>query len=407
VLPEDGEIVASPDVPPHVWSSAFPDEVGLLVLAPGSERGWFGGRAVVTWAPESVTAGDAGHAADETERSFSDAAVPSLTVALLPYSGTATVARHMGGIVWTAQGWRVWGTASAGDARALGTMGPPQARNTAPLAVDPISDQSEAEFLAGVRSVIEAIKAGDVYVVNLTRRITGRPAASPAAAFASLAGRTCADMAAYWRTPGAVIASASPERFLRLNGTRLDVSPIKGTRPRRDGAADATMRAELAASEKERAEHVMIVDLERNDLGRVCVAGSVVVDPLFEVVTTTYCHQMVSTVAGILRDDASLRTLLHAAFPCGSITGAPKIAAMRTIAALEASPRRAYTGSLVVATPGEIDSSVLIRTAEYVDEVVLWGTGGGITVDSDPAEEWLETVLKASPFFGDGRWPAA
>ncbi len=224
----------------------------------------------------------------------------------------------------------------------------------------------------------------------------------PGIPFASLLARTRADMAAFWQTPRVTIASVSPERFVRVMGGRVQVCPIKGTRPRAEGDADNVMAAELATSEKERAEHVMIVDLERNDLGRVCRPGTVTAGPLFEVVATPYCHQMVSSVSGFLREDASLADLLEAVFPCGSVTGAPKIAAMRTIAALEASPRGHYTGSLVVAVPGEVDSSVLIRTAEYTDGVVRWGAGGGITVDSDAAEEWLETALKASPFLGDG-----
>jgi len=144
----------------------------------------------------------------------------------------------------------------------------------------------------------------------------------------------------------------------------------------------------------------MIVDLERNDLGRVCRPGTVAVDPLFDVVATPYCHQMVSTVSGRLRAGVTLCAVLDATWPCGSVTGAPKIAAMKAIEELEASPRGVYTGSLVIATPGEIDSSVLIRTAEYADGMVRWGTGGGITVDSDPGQEWLETMLKATPLLG-------
>ena len=129
----------------------------------------------------------------------------------------------------------------------------------------------------------------------------------------------------------------------------------------------------------------MVVDLERNDLGRVCVPGSVEVSPLYEVVETPYCHQLVSTVRGIMRPDASLGDLLESAFPCGSVTGAPKVAAMRIARELEASPRAGYCGALVVAMPGRLDSSVLIRTLEYrADGSAAWGTGCGITIDSDP-----------------------
>jgi len=144
----------------------------------------------------------------------------------------------------------------------------------------------------------------------------------------------------------------------------------------------------------------MIVDMERNDLGRVCEPGSVRVDPLFEVETTVYCHQAVSSVRGLLKQEASIGDVLEATFPCGSITGAPKIAAMRVIDHIERTERGIYTGSLVVAMPGAVDSSVLIRTAELVRGHVAYGTGGGITIDSDPAEEWAESVLKTRPLFG-------
>ena len=407
MLPVDGRVVAPPDIRASAWLGSVSGEEAPLVLAPGSTRGWFGGRAVVAWAPtlrrEGLTLAEA---ARELEISFSADTV-SLTVVLLPYDGPATTTRYPGGLVWTEAGWRIWGSFDADRVAAVGVPGQvaPLVAPLAPaasLAKDVRGDLSGVAFRVGVREVAEAVRAGDVYVLNLTRRLTGRPTTDPVVAFASLVDRTRADMAAFWRTPSTTLASASPERFLRVAGGRVEVCPIKGTRPRAEGDSDCAMAAELAASEKERAEHVMIVDLERNDIGRVCRPGSVSADPLFQVIVTPYCHQMVSSVSGTLRAEASLGDLLTATFPCGSVTGAPKIAAMRAIARLEASPRGAYTGSLVVAVPGEVDSSVLIRTAEYAGDVVRWGTGGGITVDSDPAEEWLETLLKASPLLGDG-----
>lgn len=404
MVPEDGRIVAPPHVPASAWLDALPAGCSPLVLAPGSVRGWFGGRAIIAWSPVSLSSGlPLSTAAAELERAFC-AGVPCLAAALLPYEGAATSARYAGGLVHTAEGWRVWGELDAADVPVpvARPASPDPLAPHVPLAQDVRTDLDAAEFRAGVREVVSAITDGDVYVLNLTRRITGTPVATPAVAFSTLLDRTHAEMGAFWQVGETVIASASPERFLRVAGNRVEVCPVKGTRPRGEGDADRTMAAELAASEKERAEHVMIVDLERNDLGRVCTPGSVLVDPLFEVVATPYCHQMVSSVFGDLLPDASLPDLLAAAFPCGSVTGAPKIAAMNAIAALESSARGAYTGSLMVATPGEMDSSVLIRTAEYSHDIVRWGTGGGITVDSDPAEEWLETVLKASPFLGDG-----
>jgi anthranilate synthase component I len=144
----------------------------------------------------------------------------------------------------------------------------------------------------------------------------------------------------------------------------------------------------------------MVVDLERNDLGRVCVPGSVRVEPLGAIETTSYCHQMVSSVRGLLRLDASVGEALCALFPCGSVTGAPKLAAMRIAGQLERGERGIYTGSLIVAMPGHIDSSVLIRTVELDGDEVRYGTGCGITIDSDPAEEWRESELKTHPLLG-------
>jgi len=165
---------------------------------------------------------------------------------------------------------------------------------------------------------------------------------------------------------------------------------------------DAENASSLLADVKERAEHVMVVDLERNDLGVVSEPGSIVVDPLYRVLTTPYCHQLVSCVRGMLRDEVTVGELLDACFPCGSVTGAPKRSAMRIASELETGARGSYCGSILVAMPGVLDSSVLIRTLEGHGELeARWGAGAGITSESDPAFEWLETLLKASPAIGD------
>lgn len=204
------------------------------------------------------------------------------------------------------------------------------------------------------------------------------------------------------------IASISPERFVRIadtgDGRSIEVWPIKGTRARGvDRVGDQALAAELRADDKERAEHVMVVDLERNDIGRVALAGTVVVRPLMEIVPTPYCHQMVSAVRGVLSPDVRLADVLESVFPCGSVTGAPKRAAMEIITELETGARETYCGALMVAVPGEIDSSVLIRTLEWTaPDRAVWGTGCGITYDSDPEAEWRELLLKASPVLGHG-----
>jgi para-aminobenzoate synthetase/4-amino-4-deoxychorismate lyase len=339
-----------------------------------------------------------GDAARMLEAEF-EGSGPGLTAVLARYDGECTAVRFAD----------VRDDASKESGEAPARIG-----GAVPLLRDPSWDLSPPCYRERVRAVRERIAAGDFYVVNLTARLSGElAAASPAEAFVVLAGRAEADMAALFeglegRTPW--IASVSPERFVRIRRTEggarsVEVCPIKGTRPR--GATDASDRmssAGLLADEKERAEHVMVVDMERNDLGVCCVPGSVHVDPLYEVVTTPYCHQLVSTVKGTLASHATVAELLDACFPCGSVTGAPKRAAMRTIEALEATSRAAYCGALLVAVRGEIDSSVLIRTLEgdAAGPRATWGSGAGITHESDPASEYLEMLLKASPVLGDG-----
>ncbi len=327
-----------------------------------------------------------------------------LTAVLAPYDGPCVVVR-----------FGAWGDASGPPVPATDVDGP--------LLTDTTWDLSPHRFRAAVTTVRRRVEAGDVYVLNLTARLSGSLTVdTPIEAFAALQSRAGADMAALLEgLPGAVpwIASVSPERFLRVRrdapsseaARTVEVSPIKGTRPRGATAEiDEALALELRADAKERAEHVMVVDLERNDLGVVCVPGSIHVDPVCEVFSTPYCQQMVSTVRGILRPDATFADLLTAAFPCGSVTGAPKMAAMRIARELEATPRGTYCGALLVAVRGELDSSVLIRTLAGVagrPGHAAYGAGAGITHDSDPAAEHLEMLLKASPVTGDGAPPVA
>ncbi len=388
-----------------------------LVLAPATPRGWFGGRGLVAGGAWDVRAGvTLAEAADALEREFSGDG-RGATAVLARYDGSCTVVRF-------ADVRRVERASAASDTASADAAVPAGALPAAaPLLTAPEWDLAPRDYRAGVAAVRERIAAGDVYVLNLTARLEGELVAdSPGDAFATLRRRAAADMAALLEgLPGETpwIASVSPERFVRVRREAAgadaplvaEIEPIKGTRPR--GATereDAALAAELAADPKERAEHVMVVDMERNDLGVSCVPGSIHVEPLYEVVTTPYCHQLVSTVRGTLEPGASFGDLLAATFPCGSVTGAPKRAAMRIIEQLEATPRGAYCGALLVAMPGELDSAVLIRTLEGVGESpdrARWGAGAGLTHDSDPAGEYLETLLKASPVTGDGVPPDA
>lgn len=437
VLSPEARPVAPADVAAESWAAAFPRERRALVLAPGSPDGWFRGRPVVACDPEEIVelpgtlpfrepyrpAEPLARAGALLDAVFGSSEA-SLAAALLTYEGALAAALFRRGLVLAEDGWRPWGDWSSGPAvprapaRHRGAKTP---RAGSALATGLTSSMSRTAHRRAVLAVHEAIRRGDVYVLNLTRTLRGEARVPRGSLFAALVERSRADMAACWSLPGRDVSSGSPERFVRvtagrgrraagtgagtLAGARVEIAPIKGTRPRgaRPGA-DALLASELASSAKERAEHVMIVDLERNDLGRVCVPGSVGVSPLLEVRTTPYCHQMVSCVQGTVAAGIDSADLLAATFPCGSVTGAPKFAAMKAVAGLEGGPRGLYTGSLVVAVPGAIDSSVLIRTAELAEDgAVSWGTGGGVTIDSDPAEEWRETVLKAVPLTGATR----
>ncbi len=257
---------------------------------------------------------------------------------------------------------------------------------------------SRADHLAAVETILAAIGAGSVFQVNLAQRLSAYwpgdvhelyralRAASPAAFGAAL--------------PDIGLASISPETFLSVDGTAVTTRPIKGTRPRaRDAALDAALADDLATAAKDRAENVMVVDLERNDLGRVCRPGTVRVPELTRVEEHPTVWHLVSTVQGELRAEAGYGDLLRATFPCGSITGAPKIAAMELIERLEGVRRRWYCGAVGFLAPGHARLSVAIRTAVLnSDGIVDHGAGGGIVADSDPAGEHAETLDKAAAF---------
>jgi len=257
------------------------------------------------------------------------------------------------------------------------------------------SSLDHQSFVAGVTSIREQIAAGDVYQVNLTRRLRAPlPAVDAnrsvdiAALGAALAAGNPAPFSAVVRLPAhdVAVASASPERFLSRDGRTIRSSPIKGTAATRDGF--------LA---KDDAENVMIVDLVRNDLGRVCTWGSVSVPSLLSVEAHPGLFHLVSTVEGELRPGAGWAEAIAATFPPGSVTGAPKLAALRSIAALEPEPRGLYCGAIgwVDADAVRGDLNVAIRTFWIEDGELNFGTGGGITYDSDPDGEWAETELKA------------
>lgn len=251
-------------------------------------------------------------------------------------------------------------------------------------------------FEDGVTHIRERIAAGEVLQVNLTRREDARFEGDPWSLYEALMRAHPAPFSAYLEAEGFAIASASPERFLRLAGDAVQARPIKGTVARgRTPQEDEANRAWLAASEKDRAENLMIVDLMRNDLGRVARLGSVQVPELFALEPYASVWQMVSTVQARLRGDAGAADLLRACWPPGSMTGAPKLKAMQMIESLEPLRRGFYAGSIgYLDCRGGMDLSVVIRSAVVADARAMVQLGAGIVADSRPAAEWDETVAK-------------
>lgn len=254
-------------------------------------------------------------------------------------------------------------------------------------------------YEVAVRRVIDYILAGAIFQANLSQRFLAELPAGLAAFDLYRRLRSCnpAPFAAFLDFGEIAIASASPERFLQLHGRRIETRPIKGTRPRGSTPeADARLAAELLASEKDRAENVMIVDLLRNDLSRVAREHSVRTPELCALESFATVHHLVSTVTGELRDGLDAVDLLRAAFPGGSITGAPKIRAMEIIADLEPNARGPYCGAISwLGFDGWMDTSIAIRTYAIKGRRVAFQAGGGITADSEPAAEYEETLAKA------------
>ncbi|MEI4487010.1 aminodeoxychorismate synthase component I [Frigidibacter sp. MR17.14] len=258
---------------------------------------------------------------------------------------------------------------------------------------------TQAEHEARVARVLDYIAAGDCYQVNLTLPLRAETEAPPAALWAALLARQPVPHAALVTLPEApALISLSPESFFSLDGAcGIRTRPMKGTRPRHaDPAADSAAARELARSEKDRAENLMIVDLLRNDISRLCRPGSVKVPLLWHVEPYATVHQMVSEVTGQLRPGTGLAEVITALFPCGSITGAPKIRAMQIIAELEARPRGAYCGAIGWAAPdGRAAFNVAIRTLIAEDGGLTLNVGGGVVADSTPAGEWQEALWKS------------
>jgi para-aminobenzoate synthetase component 1 len=260
------------------------------------------------------------------------------------------------------------------------------------------SNYTPAQYLQRFGRIIDYIHAGDCYQVNLAQCFTASCKGDGWSAFRRLQGRANAPFAAYLEDGAQAVLSFSPERFLRVEKQEVMTQPIKGTRPRSaDPAQDLANRIDLETSTKDRAENLMIVDLLRNDLGRVCAFGSVSVENLFETQSFTNVHHLVSTVKGRLENAGDVFALLVASFPGGSITGTPKLRAMQIINELENMPRSVYCGAIAwIDFSGDMDSNICIRTlVKDGDRIHCWG-GGAIVADSDGPSEYQETLDKIS-----------
>ncbi len=264
------------------------------------------------------------------------------------------------------------------------------------------SNFTHDEYLRAVQRAKNYIAAGDIFQVNLSQRFEAGTDATPLELYAALRSVNPAPFACYLPLDEGAVLSSSPERFLKLTGSHVETRPIKGTRPRRQGDEpfNDRMRRELLTSEKDRAELTMIVDLERNDIGRVCSYGSVrVTEPIVLEEYPTVYH-LVATVEGDLREPHDLIDLIKATFPGGSITGAPKIRAMQIIDELEPTKRSVYTGNIgYIGLDGAADLNIAIRTIILTRGRAYLQVGGAIVADSDPEAEYEETLDKARAMF--------
>jgi len=252
-------------------------------------------------------------------------------------------------------------------------------------------------FTSGVARILDYLKAGDVFQVNLSRAWNGRyPGANADALYARLCRMNPAPFAGLLRVADWALLSSSPERLVSVKAGRVQTRPIAGTRPRMPGDDEAAKIRELIGHPKERAEHVMLIDLERNDLSRVCEPGSVKVDELMSVETYAHVHHIVSNVTGTLKPGTTPGSVIASVFPGGTITGCPKVRCMEIIAELEQSGRGPYTGALgYVDGNGDMDLNILIRSLWLQGDVLQLRAGGGIVADSNPDNELQETRAKA------------
>ncbi|WP_028079521.1 aminodeoxychorismate synthase component I [Solimonas soli] len=280
---------------------------------------------------------------------------------------------------------------------ALAVAAPPAAARA--VRASEIVEEDPQRYRDGVRRVLDYLQAGDAFQVNLSRRWDARvdAALDPADLYAALQRRNPAPFAGLMRWGEAAVISSSPERLLSIDAGLAQTRPIAGTRRRgADAEEDARLKSVLRENLKERAEHVMLLDLERNDLGRVCVPGTIEVNELMTLESYAHVHHIVSNVRGRLREGIGPGAALKAVFPGGTITGCPKVRVMEVIAELEGEGRGPYTGAIgYLSRDGRLDTNILIRTMVWQPGLVSFRAGAGIVADSQPDAELQETRAKA------------
>ena len=271
-----------------------------------------------------------------------------------------------------------------------------------PIPLNPLegslSEENQEKFISGVQSSLKYIIAGDVFQVNLSREWQYKlnNHVDSAAIYKSLKKANPAPFSALIHYQDFSIISSSPERLFSVNNDVLQTRPIAGTHPRGKGSDDETLKDNLISNPKEIAEHVMLLDLERNDMGRVCEYGSVFVNEVMTLETYPYVHHIVSNIKGKLKKQAGIKEIIKALFPGGTITGCPKVRCMQIISELEQMPREAYTGSVgYLSQNGRMDFNILIRSFIHKDNKLSFRAGAGIVYDSIPEKELAETRHKA------------
>ncbi|MEW6007521.1 MAG: anthranilate synthase component I family protein [bacterium] len=259
-----------------------------------------------------------------------------------------------------------------------------------------ISNLTKKKYIEMVKKAKEYIKAGDIYQANLSQRLCCRLDMDPWFVYKRLSSINPSPFSAFLNLGDGYIVSSSPERLIRVSDGIIETRPIAGTRPRGKGRIDKKLERELILSEKERAEHIMLVDLERNDIGRVCKYGTVIPDELMTIEKYSHVMHIVSNISGILRDDKDFISCIIAGFPGGTITGVPKKRCMEIIEELEPTSRGVWTGSIgYIDFCKKMDLNIIIRTIIIKDGMAYIQAGGGIVADSDPELEYYETLHKA------------